>query len=82
MTVNSKDSKTKESITQDIRPEWLNPIRRLQSVAKKDNQGLMAIKMVFLVDFTGRLRSYSSPQCISFEPKRAMDDFLDLLNHS
>lgn len=78
---NKESNDERVDITKDIRREWLNPIRRLQSVAKKDNNGLIAIQMTFLVDYTGRLRNYSEPKCTKFEPKRAMEDFLDLLNN-
>ena len=65
-------------LSQDIRPKWLNVIRRLQQAARAQ-QGLAIIKMAVIVDENGDPVQWTSPHVILFEPKGAKDQFIKLL---
>jgi len=54
-------------ITDDIKPQWLNVIRRLQSVARRGNHyGILSIKI--LVDRSGLPIQWTEPQRTGIEP--------------
>ena len=54
-------------ITDDIKPEWFNVIRRLQSVARRGNHyGILSIKI--LVDRDGLPIQWTEPQRTGIEP--------------
>lgn len=55
------------TLTDDIKPQWLNVIRRLQSVAKRgDHYGILSIKI--LVDRNGLPIQWTEPQRTGIEP--------------
>ena len=54
-------------LPEDINPEWLSVIRRLQSVAK--SSGLSVISIAILVDPDGKPVSWTAPDKILLEPK-------------
>jgi hypothetical protein len=54
-------------LTDDIKPQWLNVIRRLQSVARRGNHyGILSIKIV--VDREGYPIQWTEPQRTGIEP--------------
>jgi hypothetical protein len=54
-------------LTDDIKPQWLNVIRRLQSVARRGNHyGILSIKI--LVDRDGHPIQWTEPQRTGIEP--------------
>ena len=67
-----------EPLPLDVKPEWLNPIRRLQSVAQKSN-GMAIITMRFVVNEEGLPVQWSDPTMVKLEPKRDRNTILDLL---
>lgn len=68
--------------TQDIKSPWLNVIRRLQSIARCDNQGMAIIELKILVDQEGNPRFWTEPEITRIEPKKAAEEILLLLtNH-
>jgi len=62
----------------DIKPAWLNPIRRLQSVAKR-NSGMAIISMKFVIDENGDPVQWTDPRVTLLEPKRDRETILRLL---
>jgi hypothetical protein len=62
----------------DIKPEWLNPIRRLQSVARKSN-GMAIVSMKFVVDENGLPVQWTDPKITLLEPKSDRNTILELL---
>lgn len=62
----------------DVKPEWMNPIRRLQSVAQKSN-GMAIVSMKFVVDENGIPVQWSDPKITMLEPKSDRNTILDLL---
>ncbi len=63
----------------DIRPEWLSVIRRLQSVARSKNHGLAVLEIKVLVDANGAPVQWTEPAVTRLEPKGAKDQLLALL---
>lgn len=66
------------SVPQDIKPCWFNPIRRLQSVAAKNN-GMAIITIKFVINEEGEPVQWSDPKLTMLEPKRDTNTLLDLL---
>jgi len=65
-------------ITQDIKPQWLNVIRRLQS-ACYGNQGLAVLSIRVLVDADGEPVLWTEPQRVKLEPRSTgLETLLDL----
>ncbi len=62
----------------DVKPEWLNPIRRLQSVAQKSN-GMAIVSMRFLVNEVGVPVQWTDPKITMLEPKSDRNTIFDLL---
>jgi len=68
------------NITDDIKPQWLNVIRRLQS-ACYGNQGLAVLSIRVLVNAGGEPICWTEPSKIKLEPKSAgLETLLDLTN--
>ncbi len=67
-----------EELPLDVKPQWLNPIRRLQSVAQKSN-GMAIVSMKFVVDENGLPVQWSDPKITMLEPKSDRNTILDLL---
>lgn len=65
-------------IPTDIRPGWLNVIRRLQSVAHCNQATYTIITFTVLVDPEGCPRLWLEPECRKVEPKRTSEDLLKL----
>jgi hypothetical protein len=66
------------NITDDIKPQWLNVIRRLQS-ACYGNQGLAVLSIRVLVDSEGEPVLWTEPSRVKLEPKSAgLEMLLDL----
>ena len=55
---------------EDLRPEWLNIARRLQSKARGRQPGFLLMKIDILVDLDGNPIIWSKPDCILMEPTR------------
>ncbi len=66
----------------DIRPQWFNVIRRLQSVAREDNQGLAILAIRVMVDQDGTPVIWTEPERILLEPKRLSEHALELLTET
>lgn len=56
-----------DEFPEDIKPEWLSVIRRLQSVSK--SSGLSVVSIAILVDADGKPISWTAPERILLEPK-------------
>lgn len=56
-----------ENLPEDIKPEWLSVVRRLQSVSK--SSGLSVVSIAILVDADGKPISWTAPEKILLEPK-------------
>ena len=56
-----------DNFPEDIKPEWLSVIRRLQSVSK--SSGLSVVSIAILVDADGKPISWTAPERILLEPK-------------
>jgi hypothetical protein len=67
------------TLPQDIRPEWFNVIRRLQSVAHEGNQGLAVLEISVLVDEKGDPIVWTEPKRTKLEPWRLANLVLRLL---
>jgi len=68
-------------LTKDIKPEWLNVIRRLQSVARHGQCGCAVIGIKVLVDENGTPIFWTNPDCVTLEPKaRATADLMARLS--
>lgn len=63
----------------DIRPQWLSVIRRLQSVARSKNHGLAILEIKVLVDASGVPVQWTEPNVTRLEPKGSKDELLALL---
>lgn len=61
-------------LPQDIKPNWLSVIRRLQSVAK--SQGLSILSIRILVDAEGDPLAWTSPIQTKIEPKNSKEAIL------
>lgn len=66
-------------IPQDVQPEWLNVVRRIQA-SLPGNQGYAIITIRVLVDSTNRPRFWTAPEVVKIEPKNCRDDLLVLLS--
>lgn len=62
---------------EDIQPEWLSVIRRLQSVAK--SQGLSVISINILVNADGIPQAWTQPTQTLIEPKREASALLAMV---
>ena len=63
---------------QDIHPEWLNVVRRLQSVARHGNRGLAVLTIKVLVNADGRpCRLWGDPVVTKWEPCNGAQQELD-----
>ena len=72
------DTEVTYNLTDDIKPQWLNVIRRLQS-ACHGNQGLAVLSIRVLVDAQGEPVLWTEPQRVKLEPKSAkLETLLDL----
>ena len=67
------------SLPLDIRPQWLNVVRRLQSVARIGNEGFAILSITILVDKEGVPVVWTEPKRTKVEPKTASEDWLDVL---
>lgn len=56
-----------DNLPEDIKPEWLSVVRRLQSVSK--SSGLSVVSIAILVDADGKPISWTAPEKILLEPK-------------
>jgi hypothetical protein len=56
-----------KQLPEDINPEWMSVIRRLQSVSKSN--GLSVVSIAILVDADGKPISWTAPEKILLEPK-------------
>jgi len=65
-------------ITEDVKSQWLNVIRRLQS-ACHGNQGLAVLSIRVLVDGRGYPHLWTAPVLTKLEPKSTALDTLLLL---
>ena len=62
----------------DIQPNWLNLIRRIQNIAKKQaTGGYSIIKLSVLVDDHGNAQFYSEPKMIKLEPRYSVRKFME-----
>jgi len=64
---------------EDIKPQWFNVIRRLQSIARNDNEGLAVLRIEVLVDKEGVPVIWTSPKKTLLEPKRLGEHLLEIL---
>jgi hypothetical protein len=62
-------------ITDDIQPEWLNVIRRLQSVACRQ-RGYAIVSLQVMVDEHGQPVFWTEPTLTKLEPQRRAQEFL------
>jgi hypothetical protein len=70
------------TLTSDVKPQWLNVIRRLQS-ACHGNQGLAVLSIRVLVDAAGEPLLWTQPVRTNLEPKsRALDTLLLLADQT
>jgi len=65
-------------LPQDIKPNWLSVIRRLQSIAK--SQGLSVLSIRILVDAEGNPIAWASPTQTKIEPKNEVSAFFELVS--
>ena len=72
------DTKINYSLTDDIKPQWLNVVRRLQS-ACYGNQGLAVLSIRVLVDAEGEPICWTAPARVKLEPKSTGLDTVLLL---
>ena len=62
---------------QDIKPRWLNLVRRLQSAsASSGNNGHAIIQISIIVDKNGNPEVWSEPRVIKLEPLSRTEEFL------
>ena len=72
------DAEVTYDLTDDIKPQWLNVIRRLQS-ACHGNQGLAVLSIRVLVDAQGEPVLWTEPQRVKLEPRSTkLETLLDL----
>jgi len=69
-----------KQMPQDIKPQWLNVIRRLQS-ACATNKGFAILSISVIVDAEGEPRIWTEPKCTKLEPKKSTE-VIDLLSAS
>ena len=78
MTSTIPGTNVEYEITDDIKPQWLNVIRRLQS-ACYGNQGLAVLSIRVLVGADGEPICWTEPSRVKLEPKSAkLETLLDL----
>ena len=65
-------------ITDDVKPEWLNVVRRLQS-ACHGNRGYAVLSIQILVDKDGTPLRWTEPGQKKIEPRRLAGDALLML---
>lgn len=65
-------------MTQDLKKNWLNVARRMQSVAK--SEGLQLITITVLADKNGEPRFWTEPSTKKIEPRSNWRDILELLS--
>lgn len=65
-------------MTQDIKTNYLNVARRMQSVSK--SEGLQLISITILVDKDGEPRFWTEPSTKKIEPRSNWRDILELLS--
>lgn len=63
------------TLTSDVKPQWLNVIRRLQS-ACHGNQGYAVLSIRVLVNGTGEPVCWTEPARVKVEPRSACFDTL------
>lgn len=63
----------------DVRPEWFNVIRRLQSVARTQ-QGLAVLTIAVFVNADGHPIKWTEPKRLCLEPKGTDAQFLEFLD--
>jgi len=62
-------------LTDDIKPDWLNVIRRLQSVAGQQ-KGYAIVSVQVVVDATGTPVFWCEPELLKLEPQGRGAQFL------
>jgi hypothetical protein len=62
-------------MTDDIRPDWLNVVRRLQSVGYSQ-KGYALVSIQIMVDCDGTPVFWTEPQLLRFEPQVKAKEFL------
>ena len=67
-TATHPSAKVEYHLTEDVKPEWLNVVRRLQS-ACHGNQGYAVLSIAILVDDKGKPVGYLEPLLHKIEPK-------------
>lgn len=66
-----------EGLPLDVKPQWLNVVRRLQSVARDAREpGYALISITVLVDGEGFPVFWSDPAVTRFNPYRKAAEFL------
>ncbi len=63
---------------EDLRPEWLNIARRLQSKARGGQPGLLLMRIDILVDMNGNPIIWSKPDLTLMEPTRMGEELRSL----
>jgi hypothetical protein len=63
---------------QDINPQWLKVIRRLQSVAR--TRGFAIISISILVNEDGIPTLWTEPKQVKIEPRAATNDWIEILS--
>jgi len=67
-------------VTEDVKPQWLNVVRRLQS-ACHGNQGYAVLSIQVLVNGTGDPVCWTEPKRVKLEPRSSnFETLLDLTN--
>lgn len=78
MTHTTGDVQTTVTLTDDVQPQWLNVIRRLQA-ACHGNQGLAILSINVLVNADGKPMQWSEPKRTKLEPKSESGVVMELL---
>ncbi len=68
MTATHPSTRIEYHITEDVQPEWLNVVRRLQS-ACHGNRGYAVLSLRVLVDGDGRPVCWTEPGRVKVEPR-------------
>lgn len=78
MTMTRQTATKNTTLTSDIHPDWLNIIRRLQSVGKTGNRGLAVLTIKVLVDAAGHpCRLWGDPVVTKWEPCESAKDEIE-----
>jgi len=64
---------------QDIKPQWIKVIRRLESAAR--SQGFAILSISVLVDEDGTPIVWTEPKRIKIEPKALTNDWIEILSN-